>query len=85
MQALIAGDVDLVLMDAASSRGYIGANPGELEVIGEPLGTEEFGFIFTPDSDLVEPFNAAIESMKEDGFIDHLNTRWFFLYDPTAQ
>jgi len=85
VQALIAGDVDLVLMDAASSRGYIGANPGELEVIGEPLGTEEFGFIFTPDSDLVEPFNAAIESMKEDGFIDHLNTRWFFLYDPTAQ
>lgn len=85
VQALIAGDVDLVLMDAASSRGYIGANPGELEVIGDPLGTEEFGFIFTPDSALVEPFNAAIESMKEDGFIDHLNNRWFFLYDPTAQ
>jgi polar amino acid transport system substrate-binding protein len=54
-------------------------------VIGDPLGTEEFGFIFTPQSDLVAPFNAAIQTMKDDGFIDHLNTRWFFLYDPTAE
>jgi polar amino acid transport system substrate-binding protein len=83
VQALLAGDVDMVLMDAASSRGYIGANPDQLKTIGEPLGTEEFGFIFPPDSELVEPFNAAIASMKEDGFLDHLNTRWFFMYQPT--
>jgi polar amino acid transport system substrate-binding protein len=85
VQALLAGDVDLVLMDAASSRGYIGANPDKLKLVGDPLGTEEFGFIFTPDSDLVAPFDAAIETMKQDGFLEHLNTRWFFLYDPTAQ
>jgi ABC-type amino acid transport substrate-binding protein len=85
VQALISGDVDLVLMDAASSRGYIGANPDKLKLVGEPLGTEEFGFIFTPGSDLVAPFNAAIETMKQDGFLEHLNTCWFFMYDPTAQ
>jgi len=85
VQALLAGDVDLVLMDAASSRGYIGANPDRLKIIGEPLGTEEFGFIFTPNSPLVEPFNAALATMKADGFIDHLNTRWFFMYDPAAE
>ena len=85
VQALIAGDVDMVLMDAASSRGYIGANPDQLEVIGDPLGTEEFGFIFTLDSEFVGPFNAAIGTMVEDGFLEHLNSRWFFLYDPTAQ
>jgi ABC-type amino acid transport substrate-binding protein len=33
----------------------------------------------------VVPFNAAIQSMKDDGFLDYLNTRWFFLYDPSAQ
>jgi ABC-type amino acid transport substrate-binding protein len=85
VQALLAGDVDMVLMDAASSRGYIGANPDELKIVGDPLGTEEFGFIFTPGSDLVEPFDAAIETMEQDGFLEYLNTRWFFLYDPTAQ
>ncbi len=84
VQALIAGDVDMVLMDAASSRGYVGANPDKLKIIGDPLGTEEFGFIFTPGSDLVDAFNKAIETMQADAFIEHLNTRWFFLYDPTA-
>ena len=85
VQALIAGDVDMVLMDAASSRGYIGANPDKLKTVGDALGTEEFGFIFTPGSKLVESFNAAIQSMKDDGFLDYLNTRWFFLYDPNAK
>ena len=85
VQALLAGDVDMVLMDAASTKGYIGANPDKLKSIGEPLGTEEFGFIFKKGSDLVGPFNAAIKSMKEDGFISQLNLRWFFLYDPTSK
>jgi polar amino acid transport system substrate-binding protein len=82
VQALIAGDIDVVLMDAASSRGYIGAKPGKLKTIGGPLGTEDFGFIFKPGSPLVAPFNAAIQSMKTDGTIDKLNTKWFFEYRP---
>ena len=84
VQALLTGDVDMVLMDAASSRGYIGANPDQLKIVGEPLASEDFGFIFTPDSDLVEPFNAAIATMKVDAFFDHLNNKWFFRYDPGA-
>ncbi len=84
VQALIAGDVDMVLVDAASGRGYIGANPDALKIVGDALATEEFGFIFTPGSDLVEPFNAAIETMKQDGFINYLDTRWFFLTDPNG-
>lgn len=82
VQALIAGDVDMVLMDAASSKGYVGANPGKLKSVGGPLGTEEFGFIFPPGSDLVGPFNAALASMKADGTLDRLNTKWFFEYQP---
>ena len=81
VQALISGDVDMVLMDAASSRGYIGAKPNLLKNVGGPLGTEEFGFIFTPGSDLVEPFNRAIAAMKADGTLDRLNTKWFFEYN----
>lgn len=82
VQALLAGDVDVVLMDAASTKGYVGANPGKLKTIGGPLGTEDFGFIFKPGSDLVAPFNAAIESMRADGTLDKLNTKWFFEYKP---
>ena len=82
VQALIAGDVDMVLMDAASSKGYIGAFPNKLKTVGGPLGTEEFGFIFKKGSDLVSPFNAAIAALKAEGFLDKLNTTWFFEYKP---
>ena len=85
VQALLGGDVDMVLMDAASSRGYIGANPTKLKIVGDPLGTEAFGFIFTPGSDLVAPVDAALATMQEDGYADMLNSRWFFLYDGAAQ
>ena len=85
VQALIAGDVDMVLVDAASGRGYIGANPDKLKIVGDPLGTEDFGFILKKGSDLVAPFNAAIDSMKQDKYTDYLNTKWFFLYDPNRK
>ena len=78
VQALLNGDIDTVLMDAASTRGYIGANPDELMVVGDALGTDEFGYIFTPGSDLVAGFNAALETMKADGFLDDLETYWFY-------
>ena len=80
VQALLAGDVDCVLMDAATGKGYIGANPDKLKIIGEPLATEDYGFIFKTGSDLVAAFNAAIKSMKDDGTLDKLTTKWFTQY-----
>jgi polar amino acid transport system substrate-binding protein len=80
VQALLSKDVDCVLMDAASGRGYVGANPEKLKIVGEALGTEYFGFIFKPGSDLVAPFNAAIAALKADGTLDRLNTKWFYEY-----
>ncbi|NPV65620.1 MAG: transporter substrate-binding domain-containing protein [Anaerolineae bacterium] len=84
VEALRSGDVDAVIMDAASSRGYIGANPEAFKLVGEALSSEEFGFIFTPGSDLIAPVNAALATMKADGYLDYLNNKWFFLYDPTG-
>ncbi|MBJ7550923.1 transporter substrate-binding domain-containing protein [Marinomonas ostreistagni] len=81
VQALKTGDVDSVLMDSTSARGYMGANPGAFKVVGDALGSEAFGFIFTPGSDLVEPVNAALKAMKADGTLDALNQKWFFDYN----
>ena len=81
VQALKSGDVDLVLMDKTSAAGYMGASPNSFKTVGEPLGSEEFGFIFKPGSDLVAPVNAAIKSMKDDGTIEKLNQKWFFDYN----
>jgi polar amino acid transport system substrate-binding protein len=77
VQALRAGDVDLVLTDGTAGAGYVAASDGALKIIGETLGTEDFGFIFPKGSELVAPINAAIASMKDDGTIEALNKKWF--------
>jgi polar amino acid transport system substrate-binding protein len=80
VEALKAGDVDLVLTDGTAGNGYVEASDGGLKIIGGPLGTEDFGFIFPKGSDLVAPINAAIASLKADGTLDALNTKWFLEY-----
>ena len=77
VQALRAGDVDLVLTDGTAGAGYVAASDGALKIVGEKLGTEQFGFIFPKGSDLVAPVNAAIAAMTADGTIEALNTKWF--------
>jgi polar amino acid transport system substrate-binding protein len=80
VQALQGGDVDLVLTDSVAAKGYVDASGGKLKVVGEPLGTEDFGFIFPKGSDLVAPVNAAIAALKADGTLDALNKKWFLDY-----
>ena len=80
VQALRTGDVDLVLTDGTAGNGYVEASDGGLKIIGEKLGTEDFGFIFPKGSKLVEAINAAIADMTEDGTIDALNKKWFLDY-----
>ena len=77
VQALRTGDVDLVLTDGTAGNGYVDASDGGLKIVGEKLGTEDFGFIFPKGSDLVAPINAAIASMEADGTIEALNKKWF--------
>ncbi len=80
VQALRTGDVDLVLTDGPAANGYVAASDGGLKVVGDKLGTEDFGFIFPKGSDLVEPMNAAIAAMKADGTVDALNQKWLVDY-----
>lgn len=80
LEALRTGDVDLVLSDSTAANGYVNGSNGALKIIGAPLGAEDFGFIFPKGSDLVAPMNAAIASLKADGTLEALNTKWFLDY-----
>jgi ABC-type amino acid transport substrate-binding protein len=77
IQSLITGDIDVVLIDNVAGQGYVGENANALKIIGEPVTSDELGFAFTQDSDLVEPFNQALTSMMNDGSLDLINMRWF--------
>lgn len=80
LEALRTGDVDLTLSDSTAANGYVTASNGGLKIIGAPLASEDFGFIFPKGSDLVAPINAAIAEMKADGTLDALNQKWFVEY-----
>lgn len=80
VEALKAGDVDLVLTDGTAGAGYVEASGGSLKIVGDKLGVEDFGFIFPKGSELVAPMNAGIAALKADGSLDALNKKWFLDY-----
>lgn len=77
VQALIGGDVDAVLIDEVAGLGYMGENADKMEFVGPSISSDMLGFVFPPGSDLVEPFNQAIQSMMDDGFLTDINMKYF--------
>ncbi len=77
VQALIAGDIDVVLMDETAGQGYVGVNADQLKLVGEPLSSDQLGFIFPKGSDLVAPFNAALAELRANGKLDELADKYF--------
>jgi polar amino acid transport system substrate-binding protein len=74
--ALIGGDIDAVVIDNVSAVEYMDVNPGQMEIAAQLTTDEPLAFAFPPGSDLVEPVNAALRSMEEDGTLDEINRRW---------
>jgi polar amino acid transport system substrate-binding protein len=77
VQALIAGDVDIVIIDDAAGLGYIGENADQIETIDDALQSDPLGFIYPQGSELVEPVDMAIQAMIDDGTMEELGLKWF--------
>ena len=77
VQALLAGDIDAVIMDETAGQGYLGENAQDLKLVGDSLSSDQLGFLFPKGSDLVEPTNAALEVLMKNGFLEDLNAKYF--------
>jgi len=77
VQALIAGDVDVVIIDDAAGLGYIGENADAIEVVDDPLQSDPLGFIYPKGSELVEPVNEALAVLAGDGTLEELGRKYF--------
>lgn len=80
VQALLSGDVDMVILDEVSSQGYARSTGGRVKSLPESLSEEEIAFIFPKGSPLVAEFNSAIESFRADGTLDRMANYWFTQY-----
>ena len=77
IQALIAGDIDAVIIDNAAGQGYVGENRDSVVLLDGDLQSDPLGFIFPQGSDLVEPVNAALAELRANGTIDELGQKYF--------
>ena len=76
--ALLAKDVDGVVIDYISAQGFMNdkANAGKLKLGGEIATGEQLAFVFPQKSSLKDAVNAAMAAMVADGTMDTLNKKW---------
>ncbi len=77
VQALIAGDIDAVIIDEVAGQGYLGENADVLKLVGPSMSSDQLGFIYPLDSDLVDPVNAALAVLAQNGFLEEVNLEFF--------
>ncbi len=74
--ALLAKDIDGVVIDNVSALGFINENQGKLKIAGQLTSDEQLGFVFPPGSELKAAVDAALQSMIDDGTLEALNKKW---------
>jgi len=77
VQALIGGDVDAVVIDEVAGLGFIAENEGQIEFVGPSIASNPLGLVFPKGSELVAPFDQALQAMMDDGLLDEINERYF--------
>jgi polar amino acid transport system substrate-binding protein len=81
VQALLNGDVDGVVIDSVPADAFAAEYAGSLVVNIRGLGEDPLGLVFPIGSDLVDPFNAGLALLEEDGTLEMLRLRWFVTED----
>lgn len=75
--ALVAGEVDAVLMDDVAALGYIDKHLDEVVAIDADVEEAALGFVYPLDSDLIDPVNMALAEMQASGVLDEINEKFF--------
>lgn len=78
-EALAGRRVDAVIADAQSLEYFDTSHPEvPVQTVGEVFERRHFAFpVHAGDGDLLRRLNVAIVSLREDGALDHVRTRWF--------
>ena len=77
IQAVISGDADASIIDETAGLGYMGANKGDVKLVGGDLTSEQLGFAFPNGSPLVDVINQGLSEMVSNGELDKINAKYF--------
>jgi polar amino acid transport system substrate-binding protein len=76
-QALVNGQIDVMLMDVAISAEIVKERGEDVEMTGEFITDERYGILFEKGNPLRQQVNQAIEMLKADGTLERLQAKWF--------
>ena len=82
IQALLTGDIDSMMVDDVAGQGYTGLHADQLRLLPDDIIKQQLGMVFPKDSDLLGPVNQALDSMKADGALAAINTKWGMSTEP---
>jgi polar amino acid transport system substrate-binding protein len=74
--ALLAGDVDAVIMDSEPARNFVDRNAGRIRQLDELLTREGYGISFPLGSPYVARFNDAINTLRANGTLYAIMDYW---------
>ena len=77
IQAVISGDADASIIDETAGLGYMGANKGDVKLVGGDLTSEQLGFAFPNGSPLVAVVNQGLAEMVANGKLAEINAKFF--------
>ncbi|GHA22487.1 glutamine ABC transporter substrate-binding protein GlnH [Oceanisphaera arctica] len=75
---LRTGRVDAAMHDTPNVLYYIKtAGDGQVKAIGERMMAHQYGIAFPKGSELREPVNGALKTLRENGVYDDIYQKWF--------
>ena len=76
VEALKQNKVDVVLIDSAPAKYFVGKN-SDLKILPEPFAVEEYAIaVKKGNDDLTNQINAALKQLRENGTLDQINQNW---------
>jgi len=76
VSAVLGDTIGGAVLDSVAANRFAQGNAGLLKTLGTLASGEQLAFAFPPNSPLLAPVNAALQSMIADGTLRALNIQW---------
>lgn len=72
------GAIDALINDLPVTKAYMDAKPGTIEIVGDVLNAESYGFaVQKGNTELLDKINTGMQNLIDDGTFDKIYTKWF--------
>ncbi len=71
------GTIDALINDLPVTKAYMDAKPGTIEIVGDVLNAESYGFaVQKGNTELLDKINTGMQNMIDNGTFDELYSKW---------